>query len=157
MSDGKTHDKVTQYISVAAPIVVGLVYFSDERLIAMTCLAFSGCQLQRYCSPDTDVNHGFYGLYIAKRDFGIYLGYIWDIIIFALRIVPHRHWLSHGPVVGTFIRLSYLYLVFYLITRFAPEYFIYITLENIEYFAIFSIGFLMGDLGHLWFDYVWRL
>lgn len=62
-------------------------------------------------SPDLDVDHGFIGLrqiqkiWIIGRPLSIFWRAIWYPYA---KLVSHRSWISHSPVVGTLIRLVYL-------------------------------------------------
>jgi uncharacterized metal-binding protein len=95
MASGRNHDRAIYF---ATPIVfgVGTSYFGIELgLIAGAAHYVGGLML----SPDLDLVSRPY-----KR-WG-FLRWLW---LPYQRLIPrHRHWLSHGPVIGSAVRLLYL-------------------------------------------------
>ena len=99
MPGGRTHDVVT---AVIAPIafVIGVLWQGwPGGFLFMGTHLFSGLML----SPDLDVDIGSHP-YRRWGPFRI----IWQPY---MRAIGHRSRLSHGPVVGTFLRILYLVLV----------------------------------------------
>jgi uncharacterized metal-binding protein len=95
MASGRNHDRsilLTTPIILAAAIASG---HADAGLIATSAYYLSGM----YLSPDLDLVSRPY-----KR-WG-FLRWLW---LPYQRLIPrHRHWLSHGPVIGSAVRLVYL-------------------------------------------------
>src|SRR3990167_10526792 len=112
MADGRTHDQLTKKVSIMLPIFVGGWYwwFYDTRFLLMAFLVWLGCQLQRVMSPDLDVDTGFYGFGILRRNLGYVVGISWEIFWkpYAL-LVAHRSWISHSILIGSLVRLGFLY------------------------------------------------
>lgn len=95
MASGRNHDRSIYFTS---PVVLAIgTYCFDLKLgvIAATSHLLGGLML----SPDLDlVSHPF------KR-WG-FLKFIW--LPYQKLIPHHRHWLSHGVIVGSVVRLVYL-------------------------------------------------
>jgi uncharacterized metal-binding protein len=95
MASGRNHDRaitVTTPIMLAAAIASG---HADVGIIATAAYYLGGM----YLSPDLD---------LVSRPFKRWglLRFIW---LPYQRLIPrHRHWLSHGPVIGSIVRLLYL-------------------------------------------------
>lgn len=68
-------------------------------------------------SPDLD-QPATYGQHILGTQAPM-IGALWQLYWRPYRkMVPHRHWVSHAPFVGTIIRLYYLLFPFLLIVSF---------------------------------------
>lgn len=60
-------------------------------------------------TPDLDVDHSVRAHHTFQKHFGWLPGQIWRLIWWPYaRLIPHRHWLSHAPVLSTLLRLAYL-------------------------------------------------
>ncbi|MBD2019283.1 metal-binding protein [Leptolyngbya sp. FACHB-36] len=93
MSDGKTHD----FITISTSPVIGCLAAQMSATVAVTTTIgylVGGLLL----SPDLDVKSR------PWRRWG-WLRFIW---LPYQKLVPHRSWISHTPIVGTLIQLSYL-------------------------------------------------
>jgi uncharacterized metal-binding protein len=94
MPSGRTHDRITLW---ALPVIAGLTLLwsqsSQTTLIVIGGFLFGGLML----SPDLDIQSRPYQRWGALR-------WIW----LPYRRLGHRSWLSHGPLVGTALRLIYL-------------------------------------------------
>ena len=93
--DGKSHDKITKYLTP----VVGLGYgiLSGDAVlgfIAGIAELFGGL----YLSPDLDIKSNPWRRWGLLRS--LWLPY--------QKLVPHRHWISHSPIVGTLGRVAYI-------------------------------------------------
>lgn len=99
MPGGRTHDVVTVVVAPVA-FVIGAAWRGwPGGLMFAGAHLFSGLML----SPDLDVGTGSY----PYRRWGPFR-VVWQPY---MRAIGHRSRLSHGPVVGTFLRLAYLGLV----------------------------------------------
>ena len=157
MPSGQTHDRITIWSS---PFIAGLT-FSQTRsspltLLVTGCFLFSGFMF----GPDLDIESR------QLQRWGI-LRYMWLPYQKSLR---HRSFLSHGPFIGTALRILYLgswlflLLVLGLIaaqlagqpTWKSADIFNYVlrSLANYprEYIAIF-IGLEMGAMSHSFSDW----
>ncbi len=92
MASGKNHDRAIYF---ATPVigVIGSSYSLELALIAASSHLLGGL----YLSPDLDLKS------LPWKRWGI-LRFIW----IPYQRIPHRHWLSHAPVVGSIGRLLYL-------------------------------------------------
>lgn len=95
MPSGRTHDRITLW---CLPIVVGIAVWLTHSLplTVIICLSYlvGGFML----GPDLDIYS------IQYKRWGL-LRWIWLPYQKALR---HRSWLSHGPIIGTALRVIYL-------------------------------------------------
>ncbi|NJK41908.1 MAG: metal-binding protein [Acaryochloridaceae cyanobacterium SU_2_1] len=95
MPAGRVHDQITL---VALPFVtLAMLLLSRNArltLIVASAFLFSGLMF----GPDLDI----YSLQFKRWG---WLRYIW---IPYQRMLKHRSWLSHGPIVGTILRIVYL-------------------------------------------------
>jgi len=95
MPAGRTHDRITVW---SLPLVAGLTfaYNQNGNLTLLVCGAFLFGGLM--FGPDLDVPSRQF------RRWG-WLRWIW---LPYQKSIPHRSFLSHGPLIGTAIRLAYL-------------------------------------------------
>jgi uncharacterized metal-binding protein len=102
MPSGRTHDRITLW---ALPPIAGLTLLwsqsSQTTLIVAGAFLFGGLML----SPDLDIRSRPYQRWGAMR-------WIW----LPYRRLGHRSWLSHGPIVGSALRIVYLSLVVALVS-----------------------------------------
>ena len=94
LATGRRHDQSIWSLSLPLGIVVGLVLGIDAGLIAAASCLAGGLWL----SPDLDTRSN------ALRRWGM-LGFLWWPY---RRLIPHRSLWSHGPVLGTSVRLGVL-------------------------------------------------
>jgi uncharacterized metal-binding protein len=95
MPSGATHDRITL---ISLPIASGLTLLISRSASITLCLAgsflFSGLMF----GPDLDIYS------VQFKRWGM-LRWIWRPYQKSMR---HRSWFSHGPIIGTLIRLVYL-------------------------------------------------
>jgi uncharacterized metal-binding protein len=95
-----------------------------------------------------DVDEGFYGLYLLRRISPL-LSWGWRIFWYPYsKIMPHRSIASHLPLIGTAIRVGYLYLfvaLFCLAVGFQVP-------EPIPQFWSFVAGLIVVDTVHAFAD-----
>ena len=95
MPSGRTHDRITLWgLPFVAGISFGQTQSSNLTLILSGAFLFSGLMF----GPDLDLNS------VQYKRWG-YLRWIWIPYQKTLR---HRSLLSHGPILGTTLRLIYL-------------------------------------------------
>ncbi len=114
MPDGKTHAFATVAASLAAPFILhGLGW---NTTTPNEIAAAAGCLLGILITPDLDVNTGCASMRTIQRRLGKPAASAWRAIWLPYAaLVPHRSWVSHLPIVGTVLRLGYLYVVYFLI------------------------------------------
>lgn len=134
MPSGKIHDKIT--LATCLPIGIMAWYFYDLEisLVVFNSYLFSGLMFNGDLDLDSDVYKRWGPLRILWWPYK--------------KTVPHRSVISHGPVVGTAMRLIWLALLF------SPLiYYIDIKTMNIEYIIACVIGLEMGAMSHTVADY----
>jgi uncharacterized metal-binding protein len=94
MASGKNHDRSILFASPVVAIVVGS-HSLELGIVAASAHLLGGL----YLSPDLDL------LSKPYKRWG-WLRWIW--IPYQKLIPCHRHWLSHGVIVGSIVRLLYL-------------------------------------------------
>ena len=94
MASGRRHDQSIWILSLPLGITVGLVLGIKAALIATASCWAGGLWL----SPDLDTRSN------ALRRWGA-LGFLWWPY---RRLIPHRSLWSHGPLLGTTLRLAWL-------------------------------------------------
>ena len=112
MPSGRTHAFIT---TLTAAGLFGYAYSTGTPQPAAIALA-GGCLAGLILTPDLDVNGGVRSHTIVKREAGRLLAAAWRAIWLPYsRLLPHRHWLSHAPLVSTFLRVGYLSLIAWLL------------------------------------------
>ena len=145
MASGKTHKLVTEIATIPV-IVLGLMYTDIETAF----LAGLGCMVGVIITPDLDQEGiNMVEWQIVKKTKG--LGFLWLMFWYPYAIaVPHRAFISHFPLVGTFVRLLYIAiipvgaLVFY--DKAA------LILDALPYIFKFAVGLAISDFLHWIFD-----
>ena len=145
MSDGKKHGIATVLLTVPTGFAVGYLAQSIIDIPSMI-----GCLIGLIIDPDLDVN----GLTKSKTrlsKIALPLTYLWALLwsIYSWGI-PHRHWISHLPIVGTVGRLSYLIVILSLISMgYFGQW-----LVTIPYDILFRffIGLAVSDTAHFIMD-----
>ncbi|MEH2069562.1 MAG: metal-binding protein [Nostoc sp.] len=106
MPSGRTHDRITLY---ALPFVAGITFWqtrsSNATLLVAGGFLFGGLMF----GPDLDI----YSVQYQRWGF---LRWIWLPYQKSLR---HRSFLSHGPIIGTTLRVLYLGCLLAILTIFA--------------------------------------
>lgn len=108
MPSGKTHALISTAAGVGS-IIYGLSSgYPNQAIIALA----SGCLVGILITPDLDVRGEIRSKAIVDRQFGWMIGYLWRLAWWPYaRIIPHhRHWLSHAPIIGTSVRVAYVYI-----------------------------------------------
>ncbi len=105
MSTGVVHMKATVVLSVPA----GLLAYSLGAGTGGAAACFAGALTGILLSPDLDVDHRTHSEYVVYHYLGKFLGALWFAFWWPYaKFIPHRHPLSHWPLVGTLGRLLYL-------------------------------------------------
>jgi uncharacterized metal-binding protein len=122
MARGKTHALAT----VTAAGVSGLVLVILAGVpISQAAALMAGCFAGLLITPDLDVEQRVHAAGLVRRAGGGVLGGLWRLFWWPYaRLIPHRHPLSHGPVIGTLVRLVYMLavpvLLWWLVGQFVP-------------------------------------
>lgn len=111
MPNGNVHDAATMSVFVTASVT--LVMEATGALAEPGAVAAYGLGITTglLVGPDLDVDRGNASHRRIGRVSKV-LKWVWfGLWLLYAKAVPHRHWLSHMPVVGTAIRLGYLMAV----------------------------------------------
>lgn len=113
MPSGKVHSAMT--LSTITGII-GCQFFSVTG--GSIDLYILGCATGLLVMPDLDVDNGSIANNFIRKILPP-VEWVWKILWFPYaKLIPHRHPISHFPVVSTFIRIGYLFCVinlFYLL------------------------------------------
>jgi uncharacterized metal-binding protein len=105
MPSGSTHAIIT---TLAAVSLAGLGYLSKQPE-APTLAVAGGCLVGLILTPDLDLNESTYSYYIMKKETGLIFARLWSLAWFPYsRLIRHRSWVSHFPILSTMIRVGYL-------------------------------------------------
>jgi len=104
--NGKAH--ATASLVLALPC--GVAAYAVTENVAVSVGATVGCLAGTLLTPDLDVDGITSSEWWLVKKLGP-LGFLWMAAWWPYaKIIPHRHWLSHAPIVGTIGRLAYVLL-----------------------------------------------
>ncbi len=94
MTSGKKHEQSTQRWSLPFGLLIGVLLDAKSGVISATAFFTGGLWL----SPDLDTNS------LPLKRWGVLQGLWWPY----KKVIPHRSIFSHGPFIGTALRVGYL-------------------------------------------------
>jgi uncharacterized metal-binding protein len=145
MPDGRTHTSVTVLTSIYASVFLLDRVTSGSFPLESTAVIV-GCLSGVVLTPDLDVDGGNVGFSIIRRRAGSLPAFLWRAYWFPYsRLIPHRHWVSHLPLVSTAIRLTYLFWWIPLVP---------VTSWLWTAFLWFAVGLALADFNHAFLDFV---
>ncbi len=97
MASGNQHDKATLLWSLPFGIAIASVFGLKNGFIGSLAFIFGGLWL----SPDLDTRSNSFNRWGLLRIFWVPYSYV----------IPHRSILSHGPIIGSLLRISYLIII----------------------------------------------
>ena len=108
MASGINHLRGTLLITVPAGLLAAGLGAGPAGAVACS----AGCLAGIILSPDLDVPSRTHSEYLVYRALGRFFGAVWFAFwwLYA-RLIPHRSPLSHFPLIGTFSRFLYVYLL----------------------------------------------
>lgn len=105
MSSGKRHARM----SLALSVPLAMVVYAKTHNIKLAVSAGVGCGvIGQLVTPDLDQPSLTRSEWLVIKRVPI-LGWLWVAywsILYAR--IPHRHWLSHAPIIGTAGRVTYM-------------------------------------------------
>lgn len=105
MPDGRIHASITTAAAVGLYWLGAQAGLSDSANQAVA----AGCLLGIIVTPDLDVDQPVRSHYVVLRRFGPVIAAVWRMVWLPYGLaIRHRSWVSHMPVIGTFIRAAYL-------------------------------------------------
>ena len=132
MSSGRDHDQQTKLWRIPFGLAISIVLGLQNGIISSLAFWIGGI----FLSPDLDTNS------LCLKRWGIF-GIIWSPY---RKLIPHRSLLSHGPFIGTLLRLVYLITITYLIYNLI----IHIGITSIEISEQTINNFLTTNQVHLY-------
>ena len=105
MADGRTHAKIASGVTLAVSAAALPVGVHDAAAaLALVVGAVAGFAI----SPDLDLEGRTEDEARIWRISPV-LGFLWQTYWYPYALlIPHRHWLSHAPGIGTLIRMLYV-------------------------------------------------
>jgi len=151
MPKGNVHRITT----LAIASISGIVLAKTGTLPLDQAIAFaSGCSAGILLTPDLDLIAGSDGQNMARRAFGRPVAAAWRIFWLPYSIfIRHRSSFSHGPIIGTIIRLLYVSIPIGLIL-FGISRLVSLPATPIftHYALIATIGLMTADTAHFIMD-----
>jgi uncharacterized metal-binding protein len=140
MASGKNHDRA---ITITTPVILAAAIASGHAEVGLIATA-SYYLAGMYLSPDLD---------LVSRPFKRWGLLRWVWLPYQRLIPRHRHWLSHGPVIGSGVRLLYLAALI------SPVWFLFPGLQQTQWSGVtlpnvmaFFCGVELSALNHLLLD-----
>ncbi len=155
MPNGNIHNLSTTALAVTLPVAV----FAAGILPAGRVVALSvGCLAGLLLSPDLDIDKGNISYRIIRRSMGCLPGLLWKLFWMPYaRFIPHRSWMSHGPIVGTLLRLIYLFgapaLLWGLVSFVTPMP--VFAAPQLPWLPYMVLGLMAADTLHTVMDAIW--
>lgn len=116
MPSGRVHATIT---AITSGVSFLWLYQAGEPLHDAGTYAL-GCLSGILLTPDLDV--AYTASNAAMDDIGYLPGLIWSLVWWPYSKIPHRHWLSHGLVIGTLGRAIYVWIALAIILRHWPHF-----------------------------------
>lgn len=141
MASGRTHNFVN--LLLAAGSYAGAKYYGLPDELAWSIAG--GVALGFVLNGDLDVDGGSIAFHNVRRLplVGKLLAFTWRVLWWPYaKIVPHRSPLSHLPILGTLIRVSYLGLLIWPVWPFIPW------AALLPWLAPVLLGLALSDLVH---------
>jgi uncharacterized metal-binding protein len=137
MPSGKVHSALT--LSVASGV---LAPYAVVNLGGNEYLYLAGCLAGLMVMPDMDVNNGNISDYYLRR-VSRPAQWLWRLFWtpYAL-LVPHRHIVSHFPIIGTILRIGYVFLILNLLHLFA--WLLFMQFDTVSFIWIWDWSFFFG-------------
>ncbi len=106
MPSGRTHATITFYTAGLSLIYMPALGASHAQTAAFALGCLSGVVL----TPDLDVRRTVSNM--VMDDIGVLPGFLWELFWWPYsKFIPHRSIFSHGPILGTMLRILYLSII----------------------------------------------
>lgn len=148
MASGKEHFESNKRLLIAGAVLIPI--FTVNPFYGLSWII--GCTLGMFIHPDWDVNHPTYPNAVIKKKFGSIVAKVyWFVQLPYAKLIPHRSWVSHSPILSTIIRMVYIGIPLLPLAFFLPTDIIGVMLN--EYTAVAIIAWMVTDLNHIRKDY----
>lgn len=108
MAKGTTHAIASLVLAGSAQLLPPLTDVTLNQSVPLTIGALLGIIL----TPDLDLVGGSISQRQVKRQAGNVIGTLWWALWYPYaKVLGHRSWVSHTPVIGTLIRVVYVFTV----------------------------------------------
>ena len=153
--DGKAH-KVSNVAAMCAMTGAALAFSKIEVAVAILVGSYAGTVI----TPDYDLDSKLpRSLFTVIPILRTLWRWFW---LWYMKLVPHRSWVSHTPVIGTFIRFLYLFFGVSFLLLFVDWGFggVFTTINQYmtpDFFVLALIAFLawcIQDLIHYILDFI---
>lgn len=106
MPGGKVHSALT--LATASGVIAP---YAIVQLNGDPYMYVAGCLVGLFVMPDMDVDNGNISDYLIRK-VSRPAQWLWRLFWtpYAL-LVPHRHFISHFPILGTFLRIGYIFII----------------------------------------------
>jgi uncharacterized metal-binding protein len=119
MSTGRWHNRINGLLALS---VFGGALYVGAPLPVSAGLSV-GVVIGFAVNPDLDVNGGSIAMHNIRRPFGTLAAGLWRVYWYLYaRLIRHRSFWSHTPVVGTLLRVLYLAPLWICLIPFLSEY-----------------------------------
>lgn len=160
MASGKTHAMVNNVLWFVG--LGGSAYLAYRLNPEAGIMLQSGLTAGLLMTPDLDHHNqttqeeqrieNFFGAFLGPA-VGKFIRKFYNLLWAPYWIfIPHRHFLSHGPIISTIIRAVYVWALLALIWWPWAEYIALWSRLNPIYLMIFLTGWALQDLAHIVLD-----
>ena len=142
MANGRQHAEALQLAAVPVGMLAYVVSNDVETAVAVAIGVLVGIIID----PDLDMVQPTHSEWQMRQALGI-IGKVWQWYWLPYAwLVPHRSWISHKPIIGTAIRVSYLLIL--------PLVFVPTLAQLVanKYFFVGLIGLAAADIIHWFMD-----
>lgn len=116
MPSGRTHATISFYTAGLSLLYLPTLGASREQVASFAVGCLSGIVL----TPDLDVRRTVSNM--VMDDIGVLPGFLWELFWWPYsKLIPHRSILSHGPIIGTMLRVLYLGVIAYPLYQRVPR------------------------------------
>lgn len=150
MPSGQTHALIT---AAAAGGLLAVSVATGQPAAARWALV-GGCLAGLLLTPDLDVDEGARSHSLVRENAGRLAGAAWRLAWLPYaRLMPHRHWLSHAPVIGTLGRVGYLLAIVWAVLALAGRPWPW---PSVPTWALWALaGLMVSDALHWAADMGW--
>lgn len=132
--DGKMHMLASVGVGVVGSAALSVTSLADRDAALWF---FGGALASVLLQPDLDHPDGYIGLALIRSIAGRFAAHLWHLYWAPYRLLlrtlapaviygkrtSHRSWLSHTPVVGTVVRLVWMFLPVWAVSGWLPNFF----------------------------------
>jgi len=138
---GKVHSAITLGVATGVLAPYAIVQFGGDPYLYV-----AGCLVGLLVTPDLDLNGANISDYFIRKVFAP-AQWLWRLLWTPYSLIlPHRSPLSHFPVLGTLLRIGYVFLIVNVLN--ALWWFVSRSADTVSFVWIWSWSFFFG-LAHV--------